>query len=168
LNATQALELVVYTGERAVRQYQAIPVATQTAATQPGGVIDFDRNYYGADARFVQSGAWGNVAVGVTSDVLKENRRGYQNFIGTTLGVLGALRRDEKNKLTSTDGYAQGEWRVLPDASIHAGVRASSLKLVSADKYIVAGNGDDSGGVRYSTVLPSVGVNWRVMPALSL
>ena len=39
---------------------------------------------------------------------------------------------------------------------------------MSADKYIVAGNGDTSGGVRYSAVLPSVGVNWRVMPALSL
>ena len=39
---------------------------------------------------------------------------------------------------------------------------------MSADKYIVAGIGDDSGGVRYSAVLPSVGVNWRVMPALSL
>ena len=181
-NTTQTLELVVYTGERAVRQFQAIPVATQRPATYPGGVIDFDRNYYGADARFVQSGAWGNVAVGATSDVLNENRRGYQNFIGTTLGavsstlgaasntlgVLSALRRDEKNKLTSTDAYAQGEWRVLPDASIHAGVRASSVKLVSADKYIVAGNGDDSGSVRYSAVLPSVGMNWRVMSALSL
>ena len=158
----------MYTGERAVRQFQAIPVTTQTPATYPGGVIDFDRNYYGADARFVQSGAWGNVAVGVASDVLNENRRGYQNFIGTTLGVLGALRRDEKNKLTSTDGYAQGEWRVLPDATLHAGVRASSVKLVSADKYIVAGNGDDSGGIRYSAVLPSVGANWRAMPSLSL
>ncbi len=168
LNATQALEFVAYTGERAVRQFQAIPVATQAPATYPGGVIDFDRNYYGADARFVQSGAWGNVALGVASDVLNENRRGYQNFIGTTLGVLGALRRDEKNKLTSTDGYAQGEWRALPDTSIHAGVRASNVKLVSADKYIVTGNGDDSGGVRYSAVLPSVGVNWRVIPALSL
>ncbi len=170
-NAEQAFELVVYTGERSVRQFQAIPGATQAPATNPGGVIDFDRNYYGADARFVQSGAWGNVVVGVSSDVLNENRRGYQNFIGTNLGVLGALRRDEKNKLTSTDGYAQGEWRVLPwlpEASIHAGVRASSVKLVSADKYIVAGNGDDTGSVRYSAVLPSVGVNWRVMPALSL
>ncbi len=171
LNATQALEFVAYTGERAVRQFQAIPVATQAPATYPGGVIDFDRNYYGVDARFVQSGAWGNVALGVTSDVLNENRRGYQNFVGTALGVLGALRRDEKNKLNSTDGYMQGEWRMLPwlpEASIHAGIRASSVKLVSADKYIVAGNGDDSGSVRYSALLPSVGVNWRVMPALSL
>ena len=43
-NTTQTLELVVYTGERAVRQFQAIPVATQRPATYPGGVIDFDRN----------------------------------------------------------------------------------------------------------------------------
>ena len=172
LNAQQAVELVVYTGERAVRQFQAIPVATQAPATNPGGVIDFDRNYFGVDARFVQSGDWGNVAVGVSSDVLNENRRGYQNFIGTgvnaLVGVLGALRRDETNKLTSADGYVQGEWRVLPSASIHAGVRASSVKLTSNDKYIVTGNGNDSGNTRYSATLPTLGASFRVMPALTL
>jgi len=172
LNAQQAVELVVYTGERAVRQFQAIPVATQAPATYPGGVIDFDRNYYGVDARFVQSGEWGNVAVGVASDVLNENRRGYQNFTGAgataVLGVLGALRRDEKNKLTSADGYVQGEWRVLPNASIHVGVRASSVKLTSDDKYIVTGNGNDSGDTRYSATLPTLGASFRVLPALTL
>ena len=172
LNAQQAVELVVYTGERAVRQFQAIPVATQAPATYPGGVIDFDRNYYGVDARFAQSGDWGNVAIGVSSDVLNENRRGYQNFVGTgvntVLGVLGALRRDEKNKLTAADGYVQGEWRVLPNASIHAGVRASSVKLTSDDKYIVTGNGNDSGSTRYSATLPTLGASFRVMPALTL
>ena len=168
LNPQQTVELVLYTGERAVRQFQAIPVATQTPASYPGGVIDFDRNYYGVDARFVQSGDWGNVAVGVASDVLNENRRGYQNFIGSSLGVLGALRRDEKNKLTATDGYVQGEWRVLPNASIHAGVRSSSVALTSDDKYIVPGNGNDSGSTRYSATLPSIGASFRVLPALTL
>ena len=172
LNAQQAVELVVYTGERAVRQFQAIPVATQAPATNPGGVIDFDRNYFGVDARFVQSGDWGNVAVGVSSDVLNENRRGYQNFVGTgvnaLVGVLGALRRDETNKLTSADGYVQGQWRVLQNASIHAGVRASSVKLTSNDKYIVTGNGNDSGNTRYSATLPTLGASFRVMPALTL
>ena len=172
LSAQQAVELVVYTGERAVRQFQAIPVATQAPATNPGGVIDFDRNYFGVDARFVQSGEWGNVAVGVASDVLNENRRGYQNFTGAgataVLGVLGALRRGEKNKLTSADGYVQGEWRVLPNASIHVGVRASSVKLTSDDKYIVTGNGNDSGNTRYSATLPTLGASFRVLPALTL
>ncbi|MBC7709727.1 MAG: TonB-dependent receptor, partial [Rhizobacter sp.] len=168
LNPQQTVELVLYTGERAVRQFQAIPVATQTPASYPGGVIDFDRNYYGVDARFVQSGDWGNVAVGVASDVLNENRRGYQNFIGSSLGVLGALRRDEKNKLTATDGYVQGEWRVLPNASIHAGVRSSSVALTSDDKYIVPGNGNDSGSTRYSATLPSIGASFRVLPALTV
>jgi iron complex outermembrane recepter protein len=172
LNPEQAVELVVYSGERAVRQFQAIPVATQTPVSHPGGVIDFDRSYYGVDARFVQSGSWGSAVVGVSTDVLNENRRGYQNFTGSgttaALGVLGALRRDEKNKLSSADGYVQGEWRVLPHASIHAGVRASSVKLASTDKYIATGNGDDSGNTRYNATLPSIGASFRVMPALSI
>ena len=168
LNAQQVIELIVYTGERSVRQFQAIPVATQTPAFHPGGVIDFDRNYYGVDARFVQSGAWGSLAAGVSTDVLAENRRGYQNFIGTTLGVLGALRRDEKNKLTAADGYVQGEWRMLPNASFHAGVRSSGVRLRSDDNYIATGNGNDSGSTRYSATLPTLGVSFRATPALSL
>jgi len=172
LNATQAVELVAYSGERGVRQFQAIPVATQAPPTHPGGVIDFDRDYYGIDARFVQSGNWGSVAAGVATDILNENRRGYQNFVGSgaavQLGVAGALRRDERNRLRSGDAYVQGEWRARPDLSLHAGVRASSVRLTSTDRYIVAGNGDDSGGVRYSAVLPSAGVSWRVAPGVAL
>jgi hypothetical protein len=48
----------LYQGRRSVTQWQAIPVSTQFNAAnpalterQPGGVIDFDRSYSGADAR---------------------------------------------------------------------------------------------------------------------
>jgi iron complex outermembrane recepter protein len=172
LNTDQSVELTLYTGERAVRQFQSIPVATQTPATHPGGVIDFDRNYYGIDARFAQSGSWGNVVAGLSFDKLNEDRRGFQNFVGAggsqQLGVLGALRREEKNRLQSSDAFVQGEWKFMPNGSLHAGVRASRVKLVSEDRYIVTGNGDDSGRVRYSSTLPSIGASFRVMPSLSL
>jgi iron complex outermembrane receptor protein len=45
--------LAVYGGQRSVTQWQAIPDTAQAPATQPGGVIDFDRSYRGADARLV-------------------------------------------------------------------------------------------------------------------
>ncbi len=172
ISNTQSAEITFYTGERAVRQFQSIPVATQAAATQPGGVIDFDRSYYGIDARFTQSGDWGAIVAGVSTDKLNENRRGYQNFLGTgaaqQLGVLGALRRDEKNRLQSDDFFVQGNWKFSASGSLHAGVRSSRVKLVSDDKYIVTGNGNDSGSVNYSSTLPSIGASFRVLPSLSL
>jgi iron complex outermembrane recepter protein len=167
-NEQQSAEITLYSGERAVRQFQSIPVATQTPATHPGGVIDFDRSYSGVDARFTQRGDWGHVVAGLSFDRLGEDRRGYQNFVGTQLGVLGALRRDERNSLRSNDVFVQGEWRFLQQVSMHAGVRASRLKLVSVDRYIASGNGDDSGRVSFTATLPSIGASFRMAPALSL
>ncbi len=45
--------LTAYYGRRSVTQWQSIPVAVQTPPTHPGGVIDFDRDYFGIDARTV-------------------------------------------------------------------------------------------------------------------
>ena len=45
------LNAAVYGGHRDVRQYLAIPLATQSAATHSGGVIDLDRGYGGASLR---------------------------------------------------------------------------------------------------------------------
>lgn len=168
LSAEQTIDLTAYTGSRSATQFQAIPVATQAPATHPGGVIDFDRDYYGFDARFTQRGVWGDLVVGASTDHLNEGRRGYQNFVGTTLGVYGALRRNEDNKLRSLDAYAQGMFRLTSEVQLHAGVRTSSVNFTSSDHYVVAGNPDDSGSVRYSAVLPTAGISYRVIPTMTL
>ena len=168
LSAEQTIDLTAYTGSRSATQFQAIPVATQAPATHPGGVIDFDRDYYGFDARFTQRGVWGYLVVGASTDHLNEGRRGYQNFVGTTLGVYGALRRNEDNKLRSLDAYAQGMFRLTSEVQLHAGVRTSSVNFTSSDHYVVAGNPDDSGSVRYSAVLPTAGISYRVIPTMTL
>src|SRR5579862_6680410 len=50
LSAADDVVASVYTGHRATTQFQAIPQATQQAAPlYPGGVIDLDRAYWGAD-----------------------------------------------------------------------------------------------------------------------
>ncbi len=44
---------MAYLGNRQVTQYQSIPKSTQDASiNHAGGVIDFERNYYGADFRW--------------------------------------------------------------------------------------------------------------------
>jgi iron complex outermembrane recepter protein len=156
---------VVYSGDRAVVAWQSIPVATQTAPTQPGGVIDFDRAYSGVDLRYTFSARWGNVIVGVNRDGLKEDRQGYENFVGTTLGVTGKLRRNEVNRVTNQDVYAQAQYKPINELLITAGVRRSQVKFKSTDAYIIAGkNPDDSGAVNYSKTTPALGASYTVAP----
>lgn len=154
-------------GTRAVTQFQAIPVATQTPPRHPGGVIDFDRQFGGADLRAGWDIGALTLTAGLAAERLDEDRQGYENFIGSTLGVTGRLRRDETNTLTAVDPYLQAEWRAGAQWRWLAGLRYSTLRFVSRDRYIVGGNGDDSGAQSYSGLTPTLGVVFRQQPALS-
>jgi iron complex outermembrane recepter protein len=161
LSDRHRLDGVIYFGERAVVTWQSIPVATQIIATQPGGVIDFNRDYFGVDLRYRFIAPWGNLIIGFNRDGLKEDRRGYENFVGTTLGVIGQLRRDEINRVSNQDIYAQAQLRPTNDVLLTAGVRASQVKFRSFDNYIIVGrNPDDSGAVNYSQITPAFGVSF--------
>lgn len=162
LGAGHSLRAMVYQGERATRQYQAIPVAPQNSATHPGGVIDLDRSYGGADLRVSSqtslAGRPLEAVAGIAYDAMREQRRGFQNFIGTALGVEGALRRNETNRVSNLDPYAQATWQFAARWAVNAGVRRSTVRFDSADQYISGANGDDSGNARYSATLPAVGL----------
>ncbi len=171
LNRDDSVHVVLYGGDRSTTQYLAIPVAAQAAPTSAGGVIDLSRRYSGADVRWVRranprAGAvqW---TAGINYDNLDEHRRGYENFSGTTLGVQGDLRRDERNNVHNFDQYIQAQWE--PDARwlLLAGLRRSSISVRSEDHYIAAGNGDDSGGIRYRAWSPVLGATFRSSPDIN-
>ncbi len=155
-------------GTRAVTQFQAIPVAAQANPRHPGGVIDFDRNFGGADVRARWEGRNVTATLGIDIERMEETRRGYENFIGTQLGVQGPLRRDETNQVQSADPYAQVELRWGDAWRMHAGVRASHVSFDSHDHYIVGVNGDDSGSKSFSAVNPTVGIVFRPSPLASV
>lgn len=168
LSERATLNAAAWIGTRAVTQFQAIPVATQANPRHPGGVIDFDRDFGGADIRARWEGRDLTATIGIDVEQMDEARRGYENFIGTQLGVQGPLRRDETNRVRSVDPYAQLElrwgeaWRML------AGVRASHVSFDSHDRYVVGVNGDDSGSKSFSAVNPTVGIVFRPSPRASV
>ncbi|HEY2188136.1 MAG TPA: TonB-dependent receptor [Caldimonas sp.] len=173
LDEVHSLRALVYTGHRGTEQFQAIPVAPQANPQHPGGVIDLDRDYGGTDLRWTArthlADAPLTVVAGIAYDTLDEHRRGYQNFVGTTLGVQGALRRDENNYVTSFDQYAQGSWQFAERWTLHAGVRHSSVRFKSEDHYIVLpANGDDSGRIEYGATLPVAGLMFAATKDLHL
>jgi iron complex outermembrane recepter protein len=172
LGGGHRIELMGYAGQRELTQFQAIVPAAQTPAGSGGGVISLDRTYGGLNARwrFDADVARGRLTTtaGLASDRQSELRRGNENFLGsstapTALGVLGRLRRDETNRATTLDPYAQAEWS-RSDFTVTAGVRRSQVRLQSDDRFMAPGNPDDSGALRYTGVTPVLGLRWRLAP----
>ncbi|RYX95586.1 MAG: TonB-dependent receptor [Comamonadaceae bacterium] len=173
LGGGHQLELMGYVGQRALVQYQAIPTASQAAPGSPGGIIDLDRTYWGLNARWrldrQYEGGKLTASAGLAIDRQDEDRRGFENFQGAgpgaALGVQGRLRRDEANRATTLDPYAQVEWDSAAWTAT-AGVRRSTVKLSSADRYVAPGNANDSGAVEYAATNPVLGLRYKLSPTL--
>jgi iron complex outermembrane recepter protein len=172
LGGGHRIELMGYGGQRELVQYQAIVPGAQTPPGSGGGVISLERGYGGLNARWRFDTEWARgrltTTAGLSSDRQSEARRGNENFLGasgdpTAVGVLGRLRRDETNRATTLDPYAQAEWS-RSDLTVSAGVRRSQVRLRSADSFIAVGNPDDSGSLRYSGVTPVAGLRWQLAP----
>jgi len=165
LDQHNSIRLLGYYGQRDVQQFQSIPVATQLRPSSPGGVIDLDGAFYGGDLRWNNHSMLADreldLTAGVTYDRQNQLRQGYNNYVGTTLGVQGALRRDEDDDVYNVDEYAQATWDFAERWSLDVGARHSKVNFSSIDHYITAGNGDDSGSVAYSDTTPVAGLLFR-------
>jgi iron complex outermembrane receptor protein len=162
------LQAAFYGGHRDVRQYLAIPLATQAAPTHSGGVVDLDRDYGGASLRLTRDtellGQPFTLTLGGEYERMVERRKGFTNNNGDIAG----LKRDEDDTVSAAGAYAQGEWRLGERWIGMAGVRANRVAFKTADYFIAPGNGDDSGEKSYSAVTPVAGILYKVSSATSL
>src|SRR6266850_1922806 len=161
LTDSQSVRVLGYYGHRSVQQFLSIPQSAQGASGSAGGVVDLNRRYGGADTRWSWKGelaerlmTW---VAGLSYDRQNELRRGYNNFIGSQLGVQGTLRRDENNIVRDLDEYTQGTWDFASLWSAMVGVRHSDVKFDSEDHYIVVAYRADGGS----------GLNLGLRPARS-
>lgn len=167
------LQVSAYAGQRSVIQFQSIPRAVQLSNPgHSGGIIDFDRNFYGIGARYIalREAAGGKLTttVGIDLDSSTDQRNGYENFTSATaLGVKGRLRRKETDTVESLDPYIQAEW-ARGDWAFTAGLRHSNVKFKVADDYITVDNGNDSGSRSYRRSTPMLGVVYKLNPAINL
>jgi iron complex outermembrane receptor protein len=176
LDADNRLHGMLYTGKRAATQWQAILRSTQTAnaqvsASNPGGVIDLNRQFGGADLRYAHQGTvmslpW-QFTVGSNIDSLREQRLGFQNFDAQgNLGVTGARRRDELNRADNRDIYLLNQLQLSEAWQASLGWRHSQVTFHSRDQYVVSGNGDDSGRMDFAASTPTASLMWQVTPDL--
>jgi iron complex outermembrane receptor protein len=156
-----------YAGDRQVTQHLAIPLAAQNAVTSSGGVVDLDRGYSGLGLRWTREGQLASqrysISAGIDYDRMLERRRGFMN----NNGITGALKRNEDDKVSNTDLYAQGEWQATKQLGLFAGLRYSQVSFDSKDYFVVTGNPDDSGAVDYSKATPVMGATWRITPVMN-
>ncbi len=181
LDAINSFALTAYAGHRSMVQYQSTPVNNQRPARQAGAVIDMARDYAGMDARWTGKFSDAPVPVTVTAglavDYTQEDRQGYENFIGSQLGVKGALRRDEKNTFYSIDPYVQATWKLAPQLALDTGLRFSSVKYKIDDRYTARANSavpgdepnvDDSGSSSQHKALPVAALSYLITPDQTL
>lgn len=169
----------LYSGTRRVIQYQSIRPNFQAPQSHSGGVIDFERRFHGIGNRWIQSFDLGSslltVTTGLDYDYSRDDRQGYENFVGDTLGVKGDLRRDERNEVTSLSPYLQAAWQ-LGKLEIQAGLRYNHVEFDVDDNFILSNaclnpqteNCDDSGSVTYREWTPTLGASYALLPNLNI
>jgi iron complex outermembrane receptor protein len=183
------LRAIAWLGKRSNEQYLAIPTNFQNAITSAGAVSAFDRDYWGAGARWTHRADRWSLTVGADYESAAEDRSGFLN----NAGVKGALKRDERNTVTQTGAYAQGEWQLADAWIASAGLRYTRVKFDSDDHFIcttglvtapgtapglcsgsttpitaTARNPDDSGSATYSAWTPVAGLLYKLNPRLNL
>ena len=172
ISADNTLNSTLYLGHRNNITFQSNPAASQADDGSPGGVAAMAREYWGIDLRWTHKGELAHAplsfSAGLNYDNLDEARTGYQNFIGTQLGVLGALRRNEDNHLYNFDQYLQAQWEPSKAWLLMAGLRRNAVQFSSKDKYIVGTNPDDSGSIHFSDTTPVLGATWRAGDGLNV
>nr|WP_324647360.1 TonB-dependent receptor [Acinetobacter sp. MD2] len=168
MNDQNELYAMAYVGNRQVTQYQGIPFVTQKNPNNAGGVIDFDRNYYGLDLRWTGKEFLPNttISAGLALDRMNEDRKGYLNVDSlnnpTAYGIKGDLRRDENNTLWSVDPYLQASWQFLPTWRIDTGIRYSNVHYQSENHL----NANVQTKKSADKVLPSIAMSWQIQPKL--
>jgi len=160
LNPTgSAPQISAWWGERHVTQFLTIPEAVQRGPLHPGGVIDFERVSRG----LTLEQTLGRGIVGFSIDHLDEDRLGFQNFLGNTRGVLGALKRSERNRVAR--GAVFAEWRYLAAPfELAAGARVERVSYRSDDRFVVPGNPDDSFAFAFSQFNPFARLRYVYSP----
>lgn len=162
-----ALRLATYAGRREVDGFLAIPVAAQASPLSGGGANAITRDVAGFEGRADWRVGPALLTLGFNQDRLTEDRRGFENFVGTTLGVRGRLRRNETNRVRSNDLLAKAELGLGADWLAVAGLRHARVRFESHDRFVTATNPDDSGSRTWSASVPAVGLVYAPGPDLA-
>lgn len=155
----------LWQGERAITQYLGF---AGDAISGSGGVIDLQRDFSGINGTLTHSlnvFSWpAEISLGAEFAQMQDDRRGYVNDFGTA----GDLRRDETGEVESRDIYSLIHINPSEKLMLYTGVRRTDLDFEVEDRFIVAGNPDDSGSRDYREDSFAIGGNYALTSAWEL
>jgi iron complex outermembrane receptor protein len=110
----------------------------------------------GAELRYESTvplaGLRNRFTVGLQPAVLNMDNRHYENVAG----AHGALRKDQKDRVTSFGAYAENEMQLLPRLAGTIGARFEHSRRSSVDHYLA--DGDQSDSRTYRPITPRFGL----------
>jgi iron complex outermembrane receptor protein len=143
--------------------------------------VDVDRSSGGASLRASADRALGGrvarLAAGADVQWQHDDRLESENCIDVTAtsalcptgaSLRGALRKDQRELVTSVGPYVRGELTLAPSLLASAGVRADAVRFEVRDRLVSATNPDDSGDRTLHAVSPAAGLVWRASPLASV
>ena len=168
LSPGNTLRAAVYLGDRTVRQYLAVPLIAQFAATSSGGVVDLSTAFGGWNFLWLHEGQLAgrpfNLTTGIEHEQMQQRRKGFLNLSG----IIGSLKRDEDDTVASRNVFAQADWRLTDRWAASFGLRNTRVAFNTRDFFISGANGDDSGATKYTNTSPVAGATFRMLPDLNL
>jgi iron complex outermembrane receptor protein len=143
--------------------------------------VDVDRASGGASLRLSDETRLGaralRLAAGADVQWQHDDRLESENCVDATATTAtcpggatlrGALRRDQRELVTSAGPFVRAELALAPRLLASAGVRADAVRFQVKDRLVSATNPDDSGDRTLHAVSPAVGVVWRAAPLTSM
>ena len=156
-------------GESATIDASVFGSARTLANPLTQAIVDVKRADGGASLRVsghaLAGGHQVRLSGGADGQWLNDDRQEYDNCIGVvcTGGFTerGALRKNQRELVSSVGPFVRGEVAVVPDVLISAGVRSDAVQFRLRDRLITPTNPDDSGERALHAVSPSAGIVWR-------
>jgi len=134
----------------------------------PGTIVDLDRLAGGARALFRGGAGSGPRALswgaGAEIELQRDDRRNFANASGEE----GALTLDQLEHVLATGAFVQGRLSPVRRVEVSAALRYDRFRFEARDRFVGAGDPDDSGERVMDALSPSLGVFVEVARPLGL
>ncbi len=187
INDSNTLNLITNVGNRSNLQYLYSAAYSGAPLRVNGRASAIDRDFWGTDLRWTNKGNFldkpyqlsAGLSYGYQNDHRTDDMADGGNMSVPPLGDPTKYKlRDEKNISYNFDQYIQGQWSVLSNLDLHAGVRHTDVTFKVEDNIanqtLVTGDTltykfkDGSGKVSHQDTTPVIGAVWKLTPTFNV